>query len=131
MKRRHLFEFCDLPAMPNRLRGYVLDILQFQSFALYRCLAPDLASWLRAEGISEIHDIASGSGGPWPGLVRQLAAAGLEVHVTLSDRYPSRRPASGPRIDYGSAPVELALPFEGENGARSWSQSSPAAAGDR
>ena len=53
-------------------------------FPIYEAAAPLARDLLRAEGLKDVVDLGSGSGGPWPALLR---APGLEeVRLTLTDR---------------------------------------------
>ncbi|MEZ4451284.1 MAG: hypothetical protein R3B09_17525 [Nannocystaceae bacterium] len=92
MKRRHLFEFEDLPWLPTALRDMVTGLLgrTLEFGRLYHPVAPLLARALRATGERSILDLCSGGGGPVSGLRRRLAREhGLAIEVRLSDLYPN------------------------------------------
>jgi hypothetical protein len=92
MKRRHLFEFQDLPWFPALLRDTMTDILgmTIELGRLYTPVVPRLAEALRATGDRSLLDLCSGGGGPVPGVRRRLARDhGLAVDVRLSDFYPN------------------------------------------
>jgi len=93
MKRIDLTELEDLQSFPGWLRdpmtAYLKVVIDWT--APYDVVAPDIAAALRRAGLKEIDDLASGSGGPWPGLRDAIAREGVDVRVTLSDLYPSQR----------------------------------------
>ncbi len=83
----------------------------------YRGAAEPLAEMLRASGSSEILDLCSGSGGPWPELGDELTRLGLDATVVCSDLYPDRAAAKRLEGQVGfrmhPAPVSaLAVPAE-------------------
>ncbi len=94
MKRRHLFEFEDLPWFPPGLRDMMTDLLglTIEVARLYHPVLPLLANALKTTGERAILDMCSGGGGPVPGLRRRLAKDyGLSVEARLSDVYPNLR----------------------------------------
>jgi len=77
----------------------------------YAVAAEPLAELLREAGERRVVDLASGGGGPWPGLADELRARGVEVEVTCTDLYPNADAAS--RLRFHPAPVSaLAVPAE-------------------
>src|SRR5207249_589929 len=57
--------------------------------ALHRPVAPLLAETLRLTGVQQVIDLCSGGAGPIPELQKALAAEGLSVRFTLTDRFPN------------------------------------------
>ena len=115
MRRFHLVEIEDQSWCPRALRDAMTDYLRFvmERFAPYRASAPLLAGALRRLGEARIVDLCSGGGGPWPDLVRRIAAAGgPAVRVRLTDHFPNRAAfarlakASAGAIDGEQEPVE-------------------------
>ena len=93
MRRFHLVEIEDQPWCPRVLRDAMTDYLHFvtERFGSYARAAPLLADALRRLGETHIVDLCSGGGGPWPDLVRRIAAAGgPAVRVRLTDHFPNR-----------------------------------------
>jgi len=118
MRRRHLIEIIDQPWCPPVIRDGVTDYLQFIAGAagLYRRLVPRLGRVLDHLGTTEIVDLGSGAGGPWPTL-RPLVEEALSrpLEVTLTDLHPNTLAAAthGFRVyhepvDARHVPVELA-----------------------
>ena len=87
MPRWHLFEIEDQPWLPSSIRDLLTDFLQFVSIrmALYRPVIPVLEEVLAKIGSRRVVDLCSGAAGPWT----QLLDQGLDVSVTLTDRYPN------------------------------------------
>ncbi len=76
----------------------------------YTRLAPRLAAALKRTGTTQITDLCSGGGGPWSDLLPALRAAGAEVSVCLTDKYPNIKAlakvaAQVPGIRFEPAPV--------------------------
>ena len=91
MGRLHLFEIEDQAWCPRWLRDAMTDYLAAAHRAAqpYRIAADVLEPVLRRHGTTEIVDLGSGAGGPWPLLRPQLAARGLELRVRLTDVHPN------------------------------------------
>ena len=91
MPRIHLFEFEDQPWFPSRIRDAGTAYLRFVATlsGQARLLAPKLREALEASGETRIVDLCSGGAGPIPAVVEALAAEGIEVTATLTDRYPN------------------------------------------
>jgi hypothetical protein len=89
--RLHLFELEDQPWFPAAVRDLATDYLHFieTKFALHRPAVGLLAEALRATGADHVIDLCSGGGGPIPALQKALAAEGLAVRFTLTDRFPN------------------------------------------
>lgn len=91
MKRLQLFELEDQPWFPATLRDLSTDYLHFMQDTLKveGVVLPIVERVVRATGVTEIVDLCSGGSGPVPALLDRLAAAGLPMHATLTDRYPN------------------------------------------
>ena len=97
MRRRHWFELEDEAWFPGRIRDFMTDYLGFvvRRFGLFDPAVPILVDLLRETGRTEVLDLASGAGGPWPALVSKVAAEVPELRVTLSDLYPNEEALQG------------------------------------
>jgi len=93
MRRLHLVELEDLDWWPVVIRDLATDYLGFMEsrFQLHRPIVPLLANALRRANTNRIIDLCSGSGGPLEALVGELRRRGIEVMVTLTDRFPNVR----------------------------------------
>jgi hypothetical protein len=91
VNRLHLFELEDQPWFPATVRDLATDYLQFIQTRLRidRAMAPLVRRALEKSGATHIVDLCSGGSGPLLLLVRDLAAAGVPVHATLTDLYPN------------------------------------------
>lgn len=104
----------DLPWFPAVIRDLATDYIHFLQtrLALNESAVDLLAGALQATGLRAIVDLGSGGGGPAPAVRSALAGRGLDVHVTLTDRYPNleafRRLATGSAggIAYVAEPVD-------------------------
>ena len=112
--RLHLFELEDQAWFPGVIRDLATDYLQGIAIILrvhQRVLGP-LGEALRATQSERIVDLCSGGGGPVQALQRALAAEGLDVAFTLTDRFPNlpaferAKTASGGRIGFIGEPVD-------------------------
>ncbi len=121
LRRRHLFEFTDLGAVPRAVRRLTTDYLQtvLNLFRPYARLAPLLARALAATGARRIVDLCSGGSGPLLHLDAALARAGAAVPIVMTDRFPDEealaraRDRSGGRLTFSTAPVDArAVPAE-------------------
>jgi len=113
LPRLRLFEIEDLPGCPvwlrNAMTGYLQTVIALAR--PYAVAAEPLAELLRSSGERRIVDLASGGGGPWPGLADELRARGLEIELTCTDLYPNADAAS--RLPFHPQPVSaLAVPAE-------------------
>lgn len=110
----HLFEFTDLSWYPRTFRRMQTDYLQFVSTLNtgHQVLVPLFERALQQAGTAEIVDLCSGGTGPWMRLREQLSRAGLDVTITLTDKYPDPEAvqmwagASHPGIAYLAEPVD-------------------------
>lgn len=118
MKRRHLFEFSDLPWWPAPLRALLTDLLHtlIDKVQPFSPKVPLIALALRATGQTRIIDLCSGGAGPWLHLKTQLQqACGYDVEVLLTDKFPNAsvpsKVAALDGLDYCPTAVDaLAVP---------------------
>ena len=89
--RLHLFELEDQPWFPAIVRDLATDYLHFMQarFELHRPVAALLSEALRTTRSERVIDLCSGGSGPVPALRTALAADGLQVQFTLTDRFPN------------------------------------------
>ena len=90
MKRQRWFEIHDSPWFPRYFRDLVTEALQsvWNRNHTYRPIAGRFRAALRRSGTRTVVDLCSGSGGPWIGLLGDVAA-GEPLTLALTDRYPS------------------------------------------
>ena len=110
--RRHLVELEDLQWWPRVFRDAATDYLvaAIHHARLYDGLAPRLAAAVKRCRAGQVIDLCSGGGGPWPDLLPALRAAGADVPVCLTDKYPNtaalgRLAATTPGVRFESEPV--------------------------
>jgi hypothetical protein len=91
VKRRHLVELEDLSWWPRVFRDAATDYLvaAIRHARVYDGLIPRLAAAVRRCRAGQITDLCSGGGGPWPDLLPALRAAGVDLSVCLTDKYPN------------------------------------------
>jgi hypothetical protein len=92
MRRYHLIEIEDLPWLPAPIRDGGTDYLQFvlSKTQPYKLIAPQLAQALEICGTTQVIDLCSGAGGPWPQLLPAITnILGKPVTLHLTDRYPN------------------------------------------
>lgn len=105
-------ELDDQPWLPRSIRDGLTDYLRFLTVRArpYRAAEDVLADAIRASGATGFVDLASGGGGPWPQLRPALARRGVDVAVTLTDRFPNlaaaERLEAQPGIAYRRDPVD-------------------------
>ncbi len=89
--RLQLFELEDQPWFPTVIRDLCTDYIHFIeiTFRLHRPVVPLFAAALRTTQSEHVIDLCSGGGGPIPALQRALAAEGLDLRFTLTDRFPN------------------------------------------
>lgn len=120
MPRIHIFELEDQPWLPRTLRDLATDYLAFLLSWLepYRQIVPFLSQALITTGRQRLIDLCSGGAGPVLDLQRALAREGLDVTVTLTDKYPNlpafaRLRRGDDAVDFWPAPVDAtAVPAE-------------------
>jgi hypothetical protein len=107
--RLHLFEFEDLPWFPDVIRRCQTDYLHFviSTFEIYKPAVQLAKEVIEKTGTGEILDLCSGGGGGTDEFQKNLeAAAGKQIKLTLSDKYPNLRAferikkISGGKVDY-------------------------------
>ncbi len=113
MKRVHLFELEDFSWFPAWIRNCMTRYIAVvhQMIGTREALTPLIRRLVESAPNRKIIDLCSGSGGPLPDIVRDLAAEGLEVDLTLSDLYPDLRTAAhlaSSGIHYETSPVDAA-----------------------
>jgi hypothetical protein len=135
VKRRHLVELEDLPWWPRLFRDAATDYLvaALRHAKIYVGLAPRLAAAVERTGATQIIDLCSGGGGPWPDLLPALRASGVDAPVCLTDKYPNaaalRRVAdTTPGVRFEPEPVsatEVPARLGGSDTSRSSQPSRP------
>ncbi len=89
MKRWHFFEIEDQAWCPSSVRDAVTDFLAVAATRQYEAIVPVLVDALHTARSHRILDLCSGGSGPWLWLHRSLAERGVNVVVSLSDKYPN------------------------------------------
>lgn len=107
MRRRHWFEFGDLPWLPKPFREAETGFLAvaYRLMPVLPAWADKIASALRPGERARIVDLCSGSGGAMPLIVNELARRGYDVRAQLTDLYPASGTISHPRIEPIVQPV--------------------------
>ena len=110
MRRRQLFEFTDLPGLPQLFRGFVTEFLgaTLEFSRPFAVKADLLVDALEATGDERVVDLCSGGAGPWRWLGPWLrTASNHTARVTLTDKFPDPDsvPADVP-IAYWPEPVD-------------------------
>lgn len=126
MPRLQLFELEDLPWFPAGIRDLGTDYIHFveRRLGLHRPMLPLLRDALRDSATDRVVDLCSGGGGPVQALARDLAAAGVGVRFTLTDRFPNlgafraAAAAGGGAIDFVADPVDARAVPPGLSGLR-------------
>jgi len=91
MKRRHLFEFEDLPWFPERIRNYITEFLCTiaEKFNMFGPVVPTINELIAKSENPIVVDLASGGGGQWRGLIPQVLLSCDDFHLFLTDKYPN------------------------------------------
>lgn len=91
MRRFQLVEVEDLAWCPASIRDSLTDYLQFvlDYTRPYTRAAPLLTQALERSGARLVVDLCAGGGGPWAGLLPELAHGQPDLRVCLTDRYPN------------------------------------------
>ncbi|MCA9706056.1 MAG: hypothetical protein KDK70_09435 [Myxococcales bacterium] len=116
MKRVHVLEFEDLGWFPAWLRIPMTNLLVVfgRVYGVVPVLAALVARVLEQQGLDQIVDLGSGSGGTMPDVLahlRRRPAAG-HVSLTMTDRYPNRDAVArfgaqgDPQVRYLPDPVD-------------------------
>lgn len=108
-----MVELHEQPWFPAGLRNSVTDVLQFllNRTRYQNLVAPLLKMALNRSQATQVVDLCSGAGGPWPDLVRTL---GQDAHLSVcltdkfpnEDRFESIERASVGRITYARSSVD-------------------------
>lgn len=103
IKRRHAFEFCDLPWIPALFREGFMDCLNniHRLMEPYRRIAPLIETWSERLGATEILDIGSGGGAQVATLLKYLDARN-GLRFVLSDLYPQPEAYRALQARYGA-----------------------------
>jgi hypothetical protein len=117
LPRLQLFEFEDLAWFPPVIRDLATDYLHFMEtrFRLHKPVVPLLKQAIEESHQTRIVDLCSGGGGLVVALLEELAADGLSLEFTLTDRFPnldamSRLATLDPeRIRFRPDPIDAAL----------------------
>lgn len=90
MARVHLVEIEDQSWCPELLRDATTGLLELflRVGNHYAAIVPRLVDALRAARATEVIDLCSGGGGPWPSLLSQLGSDGPH-QVVLTDKFPN------------------------------------------
>jgi len=91
LPRLQLFELEDLTWFPHTIRDLATDYLHFMEtrFALHKPVVPLLRAMIGDPKTSCVVDLCSGGGGPVSAIYEALAADGISVQFTLTDKYPN------------------------------------------
>jgi hypothetical protein len=91
LPRLQLFELEDLAWFPRTIRDLATDYLHFmeEHFALHKPVVPLLQDLIARSGATQIVDLCSGGGGPVRAIYESLLAAGFEVRIILTDKFPN------------------------------------------
>ncbi len=91
MKRREFHEIADLAGCPAWLRDAMTGYLQvmIETARPYEVAIPVVEKLCTDLGASSVLDLASGGGGPWATLGKELRERGLDLSIVLSDVAPS------------------------------------------
>lgn len=91
MSRIHLFEFEDQQWLPEFIRNYMTDFLQFLSnkTAMYKGIVPIIEKGLKESRTNQIIDLASGGGGGLIWLNTELRQHNTDLRILLTDYFPN------------------------------------------
>jgi len=91
MNRIHLFEFEDQQWLPEFIRNYMTDFLQFLSnkTGMYKGIVPIIEKGLNESGTNQIIDLASGGGGGLIWLNTELKNKNPDFKILLTDYFPN------------------------------------------
>ena len=121
MQRRQLIELEDQPWVPATLRDYLTEGIQHMHMwmEMYAPILPILQRLVANAGTTQVVDLCSGATGPWSHLYPALADAGVELQLTLTDKYPNvaaftrLREALGEGVTFHATAVDaLQVPAE-------------------
>lgn len=91
MGRIHLFEFGDQAWLPDLIRNFMTDFLQFlaNKTKMFAPVIPEITSLLDKAKTSKIIDLGSGGGGGLLALNQELIKVNPNVKIVLTDLYPN------------------------------------------
>jgi hypothetical protein len=91
MRRIQFVELHEQAWLPSPLRDEITDTLQFglNLFNAYAPAVPLLRKALDSTRSGSVVDLCSGGGGPWLRFYGKLRGEAQQLHVTLTDKYPS------------------------------------------
>ncbi len=91
MGRMHLFEFEDQQWLPEFIRNYITDFLQFLSnnTAMYKGILPIIEKGLKESKTNQIIDLGSGGGGGLIWLNNELRKNNPDLKILLTDYFPN------------------------------------------
>lgn len=123
ISRPHLFEFIDQPWYPEELRNLQTEGLSRFMGKSFEVVAPVIRDTMQSSGTSQVVDLCSGGGGPWPNL-HPLVSKPREVELTLTDAYPNparyeqMRRKLGEHVSFWADPVDAQAVPTGLSGMR-------------
>ncbi|UTW46065.1 class I SAM-dependent methyltransferase [bacterium SCSIO 12696] len=90
IKRLHLIEIEDQHWCPKPIRNGITDILRFNlnTGKIYHPIIPLFLKVLEKTGSTQVIDLCSGGGGPWPSLLKALPEE-RDLHLHFTDKYPN------------------------------------------
>ena len=91
MSRIHLFEFEDQQWLPEFIRNYMTDFLQFLSnkTGMHKGIVPIIEKGLKESGTNQIIDLASGGGGGLIWLNTELKNKNPDFKILVTDYFPN------------------------------------------
>lgn len=91
MKRIQLFEFEDFSWFPDWLRTSLTNLLVvlLKMMGVPQVIASKISEVLKSQNLSQVVDLGSGAGGAMPLVLESLHSENQNVHITLTDLYPS------------------------------------------
>ncbi|MFB9079935.1 hypothetical protein ACFFLS_08595 [Flavobacterium procerum] len=91
MSRIHLFEFEDQQWLPEFIRNYITDFLQFLSnkTPMYKGIVPIIEKGLKEANTNQIIDLGSGGGGGLIWLNKELRKSNPNLKILLTDYFPN------------------------------------------
>ncbi len=125
MSRIHLFEFEDQQWLPEFIRNYMTDFLQFLSnkTAMYKAIVPIIEKGLKESNTGQIIDLGSGGGGGLIWLNNELLKNNPDLKILLTDYFPNipafeHTQKQADNFDYIKTPVDARNVPEDLNGLR-------------
>jgi hypothetical protein len=125
MARIHLFEFEDQSWLPNFIRNYMTDFLQFLSnkTPMYKGIVPIIEKGLRETNTNQIIDLGSGGGGGLIWLNNELRKDIPDLKILLTDYFPNipafeHTQKEADNFDFIRTPIDARNVPENLNGLR-------------